>query len=218
MNYKHIVFDIDNTLISTEYAVLHSLQRTIREVTSRHVTVSDLIFALGIPGEDALLQLGVTDIANTLLLWEGNMKDYSYTIYVYDGIRQLIEKLKLSGYQLGLITSKTLAEYETDFLPFGLSNYFDIVVNADDTLKHKPDAEPIEKYLELSGISNTALLYIGDSIYDMQCAQNANADFGLAVWGCRSPLPVRPTYYFNQPCDVYHLLNQIENVTCQKHA
>ena len=31
MKYKHIVFDIDGTLIDTEYAVLHSLQETIRD-------------------------------------------------------------------------------------------------------------------------------------------------------------------------------------------
>ena len=30
MKYKHIVFDIDGTLIDTEYAVLHSLQETIK--------------------------------------------------------------------------------------------------------------------------------------------------------------------------------------------
>ena len=29
MKYKHIIFDIDGTLIDTEYAVLHSLQETI---------------------------------------------------------------------------------------------------------------------------------------------------------------------------------------------
>ena len=28
MKYKHIVFDIDGTLIDAEYAVLHSLQET----------------------------------------------------------------------------------------------------------------------------------------------------------------------------------------------
>ena len=27
MKYKHIVFDIDGTLIDTEYAILHSLQK-----------------------------------------------------------------------------------------------------------------------------------------------------------------------------------------------
>ena len=30
MNYKHILFDIDGTLFDTEYAVLHSLQKTLK--------------------------------------------------------------------------------------------------------------------------------------------------------------------------------------------
>ena len=33
MNYPHIVFDIDNTLIDTTAAVLHSLPKAIRAVT-----------------------------------------------------------------------------------------------------------------------------------------------------------------------------------------
>ena len=35
MKYKHIVFDIDGTLIDTEYAVLHSLKETIKELSGR---------------------------------------------------------------------------------------------------------------------------------------------------------------------------------------
>lgn len=31
MKYKHIVFDIDGTLIDTEYAVINSLIKTISE-------------------------------------------------------------------------------------------------------------------------------------------------------------------------------------------
>ena len=37
MKYKHIVFDIDGTLIDTEYAVLHSLQETIKELSGRKI-------------------------------------------------------------------------------------------------------------------------------------------------------------------------------------
>ena len=35
MHYRHFVFDIDGTLLDTEYAVLHSLQDVIRAVQKR---------------------------------------------------------------------------------------------------------------------------------------------------------------------------------------
>ena len=41
MKYKHIVFDIDGTLIDTEYAVLHSLQETIRALSGREIPCSE---------------------------------------------------------------------------------------------------------------------------------------------------------------------------------
>ena len=33
MRYTHFVFDIDNTLINTTGAVLHGLQRALRDIT-----------------------------------------------------------------------------------------------------------------------------------------------------------------------------------------
>ena len=52
MKYKHIVFDIDGTLIDTEYAVLHSLQETIKGLFGREIPCSELRFALGITGTE----------------------------------------------------------------------------------------------------------------------------------------------------------------------
>ena len=63
MKYKHIVFDIDGTLIDTEYAVLHSLQETIRVLSGREIPCAELIFALGITGIDALKKLEIKDIS-----------------------------------------------------------------------------------------------------------------------------------------------------------
>ena len=61
MKYKHIVFDIDGTLIDTEYAVLHSLQETIKGLSGREIPCSELRFALGITGTDALKKLEIKD-------------------------------------------------------------------------------------------------------------------------------------------------------------
>ena len=50
MRYTHFVFDIDNTLINTTGAVLHGLQRALRDVTGEHWDLSRLTPVLGIPG------------------------------------------------------------------------------------------------------------------------------------------------------------------------
>ncbi len=42
MKYKHIIFVIDGTLIDTEYAVLHSLQETIKGLSGREIPCSEL--------------------------------------------------------------------------------------------------------------------------------------------------------------------------------
>ena len=39
--------------------------------------------------------------------------------------------------------------------------------------------------MKLCNCSETDILYIGDSIYDRQCAQAANCAFALALWGAK---------------------------------
>ena len=80
MKYKHIVFDIDGTLIDTEYAVLHSLQETIKGLSGREIPCSELRFALGITGTDAVKKLEIKDTSYAIELWDKNMRNYTNTI------------------------------------------------------------------------------------------------------------------------------------------
>lgn len=87
MRYSHIVFDIDNTLIDTTAAVLHSLQKALREVTGEHREVGKLAPVLGIPGLQAFEMLGIQSpelIFRIYPLWEKYMNSYQHTAYVYE--------------------------------------------------------------------------------------------------------------------------------------
>ena len=188
MKYKHIIFDIDGTLLDTEYAVLHSLQDTLRDILGKTVDVKELAFALGIPGEVSLEKSGVKDPGSANEVWNKNLLKYSSTIGLFDGIAELLPQLQKNGHELGIITSKTPEEFAADFEPHRITRYFGTVLCATDSPRPKPFADPILTYLQRTGASPGEVIYIGDTIYDYQCSRNAGVDFGLVLWG---GLPLR---------------------------
>lgn len=208
MPYTHIVFDIDGTLIDTENAVLSSLEDTLAELGHPCPGRDDLKFALGIPGETTLAQLGIADTAAANRIWNGHVKKYFSSVTVFRGIRSLLEELRAEGYRLGIITSKNHDEYAADFVPSGLAGYFDTVICVDDCLRPKPAADPVAAYLERTGIRPAQMLYIGDTVYDAECTGNAGVDFGLALWGCRSVRHIRAAGYFTTPYEVGYFLKK----------
>lgn len=205
MKYKHIVFDIDGTLIDTEYAILHSLQETIRVLSGRAIPCSELTFALGITGIDALKKLGIKDISYAIELWDKNMCKYADNIKVFDGIKGLLKNLLSLDYEMGIVTSKTRKEFAHDFCQSGINHYFKTIICADDTPEHKPNAAPLLKYVELSKTDHRKALYIGDSEYDSKCAENAGIDFALAVWGSHNK-HVKADYYIERPADLLSVI------------
>lgn len=208
MRYQHIIFDIDGTLINTKDAVLLSMRDTLKTVTGTCYDPEELTFSLGIPGRDALRELKITDMERSMELWEKNMEHYRHTVHIYPGITEVLTTLQQSGCGLGVVTSQTKDELDQDFGRLGLRPYFRTIVCASDTVHHKPSPEPLLKYMELTGTDRSDILYIGDSIYDSQCARSAHVDFALAVWGCMDQT-VDADYYFDTPLDLLPVQNAV---------
>lgn len=191
-------------MIDTEYALLHSLRDILKEEYDRNYKIEELEFALGITGEAAIVQLEISNIKYAIELWNDKLNKYKETVCVFNGIEELLKQLSLN-YKLGIVTSKTKEEFEEEVVHFGLNKYFGIIICADDTKKHKPNPEPLLKYMELANAKNNETIYIGDSIYDMQCAKASNVDFVFAKWGNKRQ-NIEAKYTLNQPLE---LLNRI---------
>ncbi|GCF94863.1 phosphatase [Enterococcus florum] len=202
---KTILFDVDGTLIDTEYVSVQSLKETLKE--ERNLTLSDkeLEFSLGIPGARALERFtdSPEEIEQLLASWMKRMREYTHHARLFNGILELLQELKQLGYRLGVVTSKLRSDAVVEFAAFGLNTFFDVIITADDTPLHKPNPEPLLKALEELNADNQASLYIGDSLYDMLCAESSGVDFLLARWGAKEkPEFSRAAYQLETPADL----------------
>lgn len=203
--YKCIIFDIDGTIIDTEKAVICSLQKLLKIETGITYPADKLTFVLGIPGAASLKEFNIADIEMACRKWNEYLKEYYSEIRVFPELEEIIKQLYNHKIKTGIVTSKTKQELIDDFYPFGLHDYFDYIVCADDTNKHKPDPEPIVKCLEIGKISPAETIYIGDTSYDMQCAQSAGVDFALALWGTKDS-NLNATIKLNHPKEILDLI------------
>lgn len=206
MKYKALIFDIDGTLLNTESSVLVSLQHTLYRTTKKLYKYEELYFALGIPGKDALEQLGITALEKVITIWDEYYQQYSFMTRSFMGMNDTLKKLSLEKIKLSIVTSKTREEYKRDFEIYPISKYFSTYICADDTILHKPNPEPLLAALKTLQVTPDEAIYIGDSCYDIECANKANVASALALWGCRFPDGIDATWKLSSPPEIFSIL------------
>lgn len=204
--YKNIIFDIDGTLLDSKNAILTSLRDALYDETKHEYSLSELYFSFGITGEAALRQLKIKNIKGVGIRWLDYYKKHIADIKLFDGIEEVIKKLYSMNIYIGIVTSKYDIEFKNDFLRFDINKYFKLVICAEDTEKHKPDPDPILKFIEVAKIKKSETIYIGDAVYDMLCADRAGVDFALALWGAGEPEKIKAKYILKNPEDILKLV------------
>lgn len=204
-----ILFDVDGTLIDTEKTIIKSFQKTLSDTYGISSTAEELFYILGIPGTKAVERYVHSEAESQKLLDDWNENDHAMFHYatVFDGIEQALEQLHQQNIKLGIVTSRTDAEMQVVKDNFDIDKYFDVFITASQTKLHKPNPEPILKAMETLNLAPRETMYVGDSIYDFQCAQNAGIEFGLASWGAKeNPEFAKVDYHLKTPFDLIELV------------
>ncbi|MFE6169584.1 HAD family hydrolase [Viridibacillus arvi] len=204
--FKCVIFDVDGTILDTEKAILKSLQKVLRE-EGKDYQLEDLRFALGIPGKETLRILNVIDVERVHPKWAQSVLEFPQEVQMFKDIKEIIKVLSESPIRTGIVTSKTKQELINEFEPFGLSSFFEHTICVDDTENHKPHPEPLLVCLEGLNATKNEAIYIGDSIYDMQCANSAGVKFALALWGSKTTKGFESAdYVLNAPKDILNII------------
>lgn len=205
MGYKHLIFDIDGTLVDNEKVVIATWQETILQLFGKQYETSDLNFVLGIPGVTTMERLGAENPQEAFVVWGQNFIKHKAEIALFPHIEHTIATLKSKGLDLGLVTSRTHDELNNDFALGEIIGNFDTIICVTDAPRPKPNPDPLLVYMERCGLSPDEVLYIGDSDYDYHCAKNAKVDFGVASWGDNRIKHTDARFSFNSPMDILNI-------------
>ena len=102
----------------------------------------------------------------------------------YDGIVELMKRLKENGYRMAIVSNKidsAVKELNDRFF----SEYVDVAIGEREGIKRKPAPDTVEQALKELGSSKERSVYIGDSEVDILTAINSGMPCIAVLWGFR---------------------------------
>lgn len=204
--YEAILYDIDGTLLNTLNMNMIPLIRIIKEELNEDWSYEEVLRFVPYPGMKVMEELKVKDKEKVYSRWVKYVNEYEEGASIYENIDYVLEEF-YGKVKQAVVSAKTKKQYEIDFVSKGLDKYMEAKVLADDTERHKPDPQPINKCLEILGVAKEKAIFIGDSLSDYKAAINAGVDFGYATWGSVSSEGIEnPTLVFDSQMDIVRLI------------
>lgn len=177
---KACVFDFDGTIIDSTESIWREYLLVIEKMGLREITYKEFTSQLGRPWDTVLTAL-----------WPGiDVNEFSKTYRQEKEETKLIAHVsetleKLHGrYRLALLTSrgrKTLYRIlESAKID---ENVFELIADKDALTIHKPDPKALNHLLREMKLGKEEIVYVGDSIIDAFCAENAGVTFTGVLTG-----------------------------------
>jgi pyrophosphatase PpaX len=184
VRYPTVLFDLDGTLVDSGAIILASFKHAARTVLARDVEEEQIAALVGGSNlHDQMRVLSPAHVDELVRVYREHNRPLHDELQAFEGVEELMETLSGEGRQLGIVTAKGRQTVDLAFAVLSLERYFDAVVTADMTERHKPDPAPVLKALELLESEPADAAFVGDSPYDIAAGKAAGV-FTVAVsWG-----------------------------------
>jgi len=184
VRYPTVLFDLDGTLVDSGAIILASFKHAARTVLARDVEEEQIAALVGGSNlHDQMRGLSPAHVDELVRVYREHNRPLHDELEAFEGVEELMETLSKQGRKLGIVTAKGRQTVDLAFAVLSLERYFDAVVTADMTDRHKPDPAPVLKALELLESEPADAAFVGDSPYDIAAGKAAGV-FTVAVsWG-----------------------------------
>lgn len=176
--YGLYIFDFDGTLADSYESLIMPYKAALEAVgLTYHERDAARFMHMALVQTAELL--GITDMAKFREAFEEEKKKDSNIVKlrIYDDVLPTLEKLKKEGKRIAIVSGNRDDHIKRMLSLKGLSDYFEIIVGKDSVVNPKPYPDLLDYALEkLNFTDKTRAVYIGDSLQDAECANNAGID------------------------------------------
>ncbi len=188
------IFDCDGTLVDSQANIVVAMEHAFNsanerpplpEQTRRTVGLSPfeamrVLHPAGTDDDHALL---VEKYKQAFLALRGNG---AVQEPLYDGIAELLDRLRDDGWLLGVATGKSDRGLQRCLTHHGLEKHF-ITLQTADRHPSKPHPSMIEQALSDAGAAPEQTVMIGDTVYDVSMGNAAGCVSIGVAWGYHPP-------------------------------
>ncbi|MBR2811695.1 MAG: HAD family hydrolase [Solobacterium sp.] len=188
---KLVIFDMDGTILYTLEDIVLCMNETLRQYGFAPVEKEYLraIIGNGIRNEVNHCLPSDTDDETREKVFETFNELYGVHCGdhtgPYEGIPELLERLKEKGYRTAVVSNK--GDYAVREL---VKQYFngllEIAAGEREGIRRKPAPDMVFEAVKACGVAIAEAVYVGDSEVDIETAGQAGMDCILVTWGYRS--------------------------------
>ena len=188
MTIRAILFDLDGTLIDQFEAIHRSFALTLKNMGLPEPSYDEVKKAVGGASEATMTKLIGKERAKEAVqklrpIFEKEMFNGLTSL---PGALEILEKCEEENIKTAVLTNKHGPHARAACDHLKLSKYLQFTLGADDTEWKKPNPKLTALALEKLGVTNQETLYVGDSPFDYQTAQNASMPCILLSTGTHS--------------------------------
>ncbi len=188
MKRRYILFDLDGTLTDPGLGITRSVQYALRSYGIEEEDLTKLYPFIGPPLKDSFMKYyGFPEEQASEAI--GRYREYftaggMFENEVYDGIPEMLEKLREAGAVTAVATSKPEEFSERILKHFGLYRYFDAVCGASMDEVRVKKGEVIRYTLETLGADDVRqVIMVGDREHDVLGARENGLDCVGVLFG-----------------------------------
>ncbi|MCF0120564.1 MAG: HAD family hydrolase [Oscillospiraceae bacterium] len=214
MKYKIAVFDMDGTILNTLDDITRSInyaletcgypKRTAQEVRGFLGCGAGVLAARSLPEGTAQEEIDRVCAVQS----EYYQSNCAIDTRPYDGIIELIGRLRAAGVRTAVVSNKGDAAVKRLAEEY-FTGLFDTAEGARAGMERKPAPDLVNEALRKLGAVRDSAVYIGDTEVDMLTAKNSGMDAITVGWGFRDSeflLAAGAERICNTPDEVYALI------------